>query len=278
MQSSDSNTTIVKQYEDGTLKAVTLKNVTTVQIKGVRLCNTEKGGAVDRERSIANSVYRTKCRFYDIVHSMNVEWFGSLTFNPDYKFGPDRYNKEAVATYTKNQFKKFRVRAPDLQYIFVLEQHKDGAWHIHCVLGNIKGLSFEDANLKLYGRQVYHLIDWVAGFSDFSKTEDSQRCANYMLKYVTKDLCKDLSSHRFYASRNIPKPVKTVFTYDDKQNFFESPLTCLPVTLDPDNYMDGFIEDYFGLYQFRHEKKTEIESSFDFNLEIQTNYYKKVED
>lgn len=278
MRSSDLSTTIIKEYKDGTLKAVTLYNVDTVQQKGVRLCETKKGEGANKELSLSNSIYRTKKRFYDIVHSMDVTWFGTLTFDANYRFAPDRFDKDAVLTYTRNAFRSFRVRAPDLQYLAVFEQHKKGGWHCHVVLGKTDGLTFEDAKLRLYNRDVYHLVDWKAGFTDFTKTDDSQRAANYMLKYVTKELCTEFQEHRYIASRNIPDCKKEVYQFDDIQNSFHSPLTGLPVTLDPENNIDDFITDMYGLYKHMHEKQTEIESDFDFNLQLQTNYYKKVEE
>ena len=278
MRSSDLSSTIVKVYADGTLKAVTLSNIDTNQIKGVQLCKTKKGEAVNKERSLDNSIYRTKKMFYDKVHSMNVQWFGTLTIDPNYRYAPDRNDKHAFLAYVRNFLSSCRVRAPDLQYLATLEEHKKGGWHVHIVLGNTEGLTFEDANLTLYNRAVYHLLDWKAGFTDFSKTDDPQKAANYMLKYVTKELCTNFQEHRYIASRNIPKCEKQVFQFDDKQNYFNSDLTGLPVRLDPENNIDEFITDMFGCYKHMHEKKTEIESDFNFNLELQTNYYKKVED
>lgn len=286
MHSSDLDSLVCSEYPDGTLKTVLLKSVVTQQVKGKRLCFTDKGAASEDKklRSVLNSVYRTKQAVYDKAHSMQADFFGTLTFSRSYSYGPDRYCKQAVIDYTLNWLKRMKSAvAPDLQYLLVFEQHKDGAWHCHCILGKTDGLTVFDSGRvfrKKFKRSriIYNIKEWLAGWSDVSPVSSPQACANYIVKYVTKSLvCDNLNQHRYYCSRNIPKPEKITFTCNDQKEIF-SYKTGFFVPLWFED-IDSFVNDYFGSYEFMHQSSTEIEDNqLGFNLQTEKNFYMKAED
>lgn len=170
------------------------------------------------DRSAKNSLNRTREKLYTYSRQADWEWFITLTFDGS---KVDRYDFSGCMKKANQWFKHQHQRyASDLMYLFVPEQHKDGAWHIHGVLSNTGCMKFEDSGRVAIGKKayvrtaenakyptIYNLSGWRFGWSTATAVRDKHKVATYIVKYMTKELCEvTKGKKRYYRSRNIPEP------------------------------------------------------------------------
>lgn len=208
------NVGVVKKYGSGTYKIMELK---TLRNKGVE-DNREyspKGSVHDSKLDC--NVRRAKSKIQEYVMCNDWDMFVTLTLD---KRKYDRYN---LSKFHKDltQFIRIQNRKSnnDIKYLFIPEEHQDGAWHIH---GFIKGLDKSelrlftlDEKLPLYIREklikcqeVYQWIKYYDkfGFCDLEPIRDKKRASSYVRKYITKELAqcvKDTNAHMYYCSRGL---------------------------------------------------------------------------
>lgn len=172
-------------------------------------------GCIDLDRSIANSVSRTKQKIYEICRSNNWEWFVTFTFDPKRVNSADY---EYLTTLLSNWFHNIKKRyAPDLKYLVVPELHLDGLkYHFHGGIANTGSLDFMFREV-LDGTEQYVLKQYNLGFSLCSRVKDNSRFCSYITKYITKDLCAvTKGKKRYWYSKNLDKPIETLLTTDNK--------------------------------------------------------------
>lgn len=179
----------------------------------------------DRAEGRAESnISRARARVQELALCNEWEWFVTFTLDPQ-KY--DRYNLEKfrkdLTQWIRN---RRRLTGCDVRYLLIPERHKDGAWHLH---GLLSGLS--DSDLRPFGRdehlpyailreldrgnQIYELpaVSKRFGWTTVSPVRDAQRCANYVAKYIRKDIeatadSMEAGDHLFYASRGLQGRVK----------------------------------------------------------------------
>lgn len=169
------------------------------------------------------SFNRTKQQIYNISRQCNWEYFITLTFD---EVKVDRYDFEACMKKANDWFHYQRKHyAKDLQYLFVPEMHKDGAWHIHGLVAQIGNMdiSWKGATVtkcQVNGRwyalkkpqKLLEVGGWKYGFSNATKVNDVQKVSSYIVKYITKELCAvTKGKKRYYRSQNIPKPLEDFY-------------------------------------------------------------------
>lgn len=166
----------------------------------------------DPERSLSESTRRSKMKLYDYALSNDWEWFFTLTLR---KEKVDRYDYDACVKALKNFLDRVRRKCPDMKYLFVPEQHEDGAYHFHGLVSGCNNLEFKKTNIIRDGKVVYNVLDYKLGFSEATKVKDTIRASGYICKYVTKTLCQALKGRkRYWASRNLHLPARTTMTVD----------------------------------------------------------------
>lgn len=165
-------------------------------------------------RSQGNSLKRTKNEIFNISRQCEWKYMVTLTFS---KAKVDRYSFSDCMKKANNWFANQRRQyAKNLQYMFVPEEHKDGAWHIHGLIAQCDGMKFTDGGKRTEeGQIIYNLDSWKNGWSTAvqigNTQEDIMRVSTYITKYITKDLCaKTKGQRRYYRSQNIPKPIETI--------------------------------------------------------------------
>lgn len=161
-----------------------------------------------QDRSLRNSFSRTINSIYKISRQCEWEYFITLTYDNS---KVDRYDYDLCMKKANKWFHNQRRYAKDLQYLFVPEQHKDGAWHIHGVISNVGDMKFIDSGKKFKSSNddntIYNLDGWKFGFSTASKVDDYQKVSSYITKYITKDIVSaSKGKKRYYRSQNIPEP------------------------------------------------------------------------
>lgn len=193
----------------------------------------------DRERSLASSLARTKKSIYDYGRSNCWEWFFTLTFNN--AVPEERNDFELCSKRVRKWFNHIRERTcPNIKYLVIPEQHKQGGWHFHALVSNCDGLEFVEAknnqeylkdkngNIKKNkkgqpvknkyfgqtlktsypnGEIIFNVSNFHFGFSTATKIIDTKKATSYVVKYITKDLCSStLGKRRYFASNNLNTP------------------------------------------------------------------------
>ena len=188
---------------------------------------------------------RTINAIYNLSRQCDWKYFITLTFSPDVI---DRYNFDACMKKANTWFNNQRKRkAFDLQYLFVPEQHKDGAWHIHGLLAQVGDISFVDSGHRDKGKVVYNLDGWKFGFSTATLVDDVQKVSIYITKYITKELCEHtLGKKRYYRSQNIPEPKVTELIVEaSDSDFVEVLADSLGKTVLYEKSISGYVDiDY----------------------------------
>lgn len=173
------------------------------------------------EHTNKSSLNRTKQKIYDYAFSNDWSngWFFTLTF--DNAKIENRYDYDICYKRIYQFLKNIKDYNPDCKYLFVPEQHKDGAWHFHGILTNCDNLKMVDSGKYAKGKKIYdHEVkgskkiynvntrSWKYGFTTATKIEDTNKVSSYITKYITKDMIKNTSGkHRYIYSKNLDIPI-----------------------------------------------------------------------
>jgi len=159
-------------------------------------------GEPDPQRSKKTSYNRTKNKVYDYARANTWDYFLTFTFNPEQT---DRYSYEETSKKMAKWFNNMRQRkAPNLKYIAVPEQHKDGAYHFHALVSNIGEISLTDSLKRTkQGDIIYNLPNYKYGYTTATTVKDSLRASNYITKYITKEMCQVQNRKRYWNSKNL---------------------------------------------------------------------------
>lgn len=145
------------------------------------------------------SYNRTKQTIYDYCKNNDFTYFVTLTFKENIS------NKELQSQF-KNWVDTFRRTNPNFKYLFVREYHKKGKIHIHGLVGGCTfNLSLFKVNKK--GISIYNILDYDLGYSTCTFIQNKNACCKYICKYITKELCREKNVKRYWASRNLIKPI-----------------------------------------------------------------------
>lgn len=151
----------------------------------------------NKDQEDLRNVIRARTAIHDIVACNTFEYFVTLTISPTAKI--DRYNYDetakTISKWLNNHLEK---------YILVPEKHKDGAYHFHLLADIPKD------KLRKYKGRAYNIKSYKLGYSSAIKiTKGSEaRIANYVKKYITKDLINSVGKgrRRYWASKNLKRP------------------------------------------------------------------------
>lgn len=169
------------------------------------------------EHSAESSVARTKNSIYQLARSCRWEYFVTLTFDPKVV---DSSDYDDVVAKLGNWLSNVKKRVcPDLTYILVPELHKKGNFHFHGLFKNCDGLEFVDSGYRTnQDAVIYNIASYRLGFTTATKIVDSSKACGYFTKYITKDLCcVTKNKRRYWASKNIQRPVAHAFNFNDAQ-------------------------------------------------------------
>lgn len=158
-----------------------------------------------------SSLKRTKSLVRDIVLCNNFEYFCTFTFNPQ---KVDSFNFSAcyhkLSTWLHNQKENSRLNGRELKYIFIPERHKSGRWHFHGLISGYIGSLRPSGLFSGSDRPIYNVTSFRSGFTTAVMVDSDEGVSNYVTKYITKDFIKTFNQRRFFASKNLTRPVKTV--------------------------------------------------------------------
>lgn len=169
------------------------------------------------EKSISNSVARTKNNIYNIIRSNIWDYFVTFTFDIK-KIDSTNYNVVSKKMSEKiNLIKK--TKCPNMKYVLIPEYHKDGKkYHFHGLFSDVNELTYTQAYNPYNGEMITHNGKPILNIEEFKDLGhntativlDSDKTCSYILKYITKELCcVTQGKKRYWASRNINKPKYT---------------------------------------------------------------------
>lgn len=262
----EGETSVTPIYHTGKKRKVNLEyNPFTDEMEKLRTIE-------DAARSAKNSLNRTKQNIYKFSRQADWEYFITLTFDGS---KVNRYDFDECMGKANKWFNNQKARnAPDLKYLFVPEQHKDGAWHIHGVIADVGEMSFADSGRVAIGKKayrrsdvnsefatIYNLSGWRFGFSTATKVRDKYKVASYITKYITKDLCEStFGKKRYYRSRNIPEPIEKGFIVEpqDFDSFMSEMVDSFGCCMVYQKEVNGLYQSV--TYRFYQEEREEKEN------------------
>lgn len=159
------------------------------------------------QESLEFSIRRTRKVIHDYVKCNDFGLFVTFTFDPA---KVDRYNMDAVYLTMQAWLRRQHHKNKEFQYIVVPEKHKDGAIHFHALVNNWP-FTLNKSNVIQNNRRVYTIPFFKYGFTNvqFIPEEEKEKVANYIAKYITKDMVSLPNRRRYWASRNLKKPIVT---------------------------------------------------------------------
>lgn len=222
---------IVKEYPS-------MYKLTVFKFPKARYSTTSsKKGKYNRsqELDIARSVRRSRMMVSDYILSNDFDMFVTFTFNPK---KVNRYDLNACYFKMQSWLSRQQRKSENMmKYVIVPEKHKDGAIHFHAVMLNYPGL-IKKTNVIQNNRRVYNLTSFRFGFTNMQYLDDDkQKVAAYVCKYITKDMVTVSNRRRYWASKNLQKPVKY---YNEANN----------LSLDPDLHSLTFENQYLQMHEF----------------------------
>lgn len=170
-------------------------------------------GKAKRDYSFDNYL-RSKNLIYDYARSNHWEWFLTFTFDGS---KVDRFDYSLCSSKISKWLNNMKNRyCPDMVYLVVPEQHKNGAWHFHGLFSSCDGLNMIPSGYyDKSGHLIYNIGRYKWGFTTATKVGDSSKASAYLCKYVTKSLCDVTKGrHRYWVSSNALKPVVEDYMID----------------------------------------------------------------
>lgn len=167
-------------------------------------------GTVNDEKLDCN-ISRARSKIFEYAFCNEWEWFSNLTLDRK-KY--NRFDLQAYVTDLTEWIRNLSKRKGlNIKYLFIPEQHEDGAWHIH---GLMKGIPEDEMTEFIPGVHPQKLIDggylnWPRyqkkfGFCSFGKVKSHEAVSKYITKYVTKTLAKnnlEVGSRMYYCSKGL---------------------------------------------------------------------------
>lgn len=209
-------------YGDGSIEIITYRN------PKYKLSGFDRGGRAhnksiitdeEQEKRTQEQLFAIRRTIKGITRSNEFRYFITLTFDPK---RTDSKNYDEVIKKLQNFLRSLR-RKKKFKYLIVVEPHKSGAFHLHCLIGEAEVKLSEAKNKKgkpiiRHGRQVYNLENWKWGYSSCEEIEDQKRTSSYISKYISKDLLNNkemFRRKRYFCSQGLKRPEITYELHDN---------------------------------------------------------------
>lgn len=159
--------------------------------------------------SLEVSIRRTRRTIHDYVLCNDFDIFVTFTFDPR---KVNRYDMNSVYVKMQGWLWRQHQKDPNFKYIVVPEKHHDGAIHFHALMSDYP-FELSKTNVIQDGKRVYNIKSYRFGFTNATHlplNEEGARlkAANYIAKYITKDMPLLHNRRRYWCSKNLRKPLK----------------------------------------------------------------------
>lgn len=215
------------QYNDNNIRVVISKNSSNSLVKNEGYLSSSDSEICSLSRS------RRMIREYSLCN--DFKYFLTCTVDSSLC---DRFSLSETQTKMRKIMKAIKRKNKDFKYLFITEEHKNGAFHFH-------GLC-TDLDLYINANGYYSSKDFdKLGFNSFSIIKDKTKCSNYITKYITKSCVRNEAGSVYFCSRGLKRA-----------NSYE----IAPCALD--DYISTFIpyeNDYLKIYDIQLDKLTSSE-------------------
>lgn len=133
----------------------------------------------------ASSVSRLKSRVQELILCNN--WNCFVTFTLD-KAKRNRDSIEPFEDLTRHLKYIRQTRCPELRFMLLLEQHKNGGYHGHALMYLPADFIADEFIINENGYFEWFDISSRFGFMSIKPYDGTLKACNYVTKYVTKDL------------------------------------------------------------------------------------------
>lgn len=181
------------QYNDNNFRLVLNKYT---KEKGWEEIGTSK--KTDKNEVERISLSRTKRHIRELALCNNFTHFATVTVNSD---NADRFSLTECQNLIRKKLHAIKRKNKDFAFLFITEEHKNGAFHFH---GLVKNLDFYINKNGYLSNSVFDTI----GFNSFSKIKDFEKTCNYITKYITKKCVKNENNQIYFCSRGLKKASK----------------------------------------------------------------------
>ena len=148
----------------------------------------------------ASSVSRLKSRVQELILCNN--WNCFVTFTLD-KSKRNRDSIESFEDLTRHLKYIRQTRCPELRYMLLLEQHKNGGYHGHALMYLPADFIADEFFINANGYFEWFDISSRFGYMSIKPFDGTLRACNYVTKYVTKDL---IPGRVLRTSKGLNKP------------------------------------------------------------------------
>jgi hypothetical protein len=227
--------------------------------------------ALNKKRSL----YRTKNVIHELIVNNDFNYWLTLTFDKS-KYDSD--NREFVISSFRDLRRWFNSQS--IKYVAVLEKHVKSGYHIHLILkasDNFHNDYFAAAINRKQGSSSFgkklvgkydSFVKWSFGFSNLihvlNDYDSSFKIANYMRKYMTKQLFDELGRKRYWCSRGLNR-AKTLavltpnsldgFKFNNESANYRRSIIKLPDVVDSDTPFEELQHVPFELLDLLFEDK-----------------------
>lgn len=251
------------------------------QKQGIFGCEEEKEKTeldlyMQKMRNQQFSKARSVQQIYSIAKNNTYDWFFTWTFDPKIV---DRFNYDDCAEKLGYWIDRHRRYFPNLKYLIVPELHMgthghpaqrdvfgNYAYHFHGVVSGLPDELFTYAK-TIKGKEIYNVNTFPYGFTTASKILDMDATANYIGKYITKDLTSvTMGRKRFWYSKDntiIPDKRKEYLTmnyessnfYDDYKDILNTiKKECMSELLFEKKIVSSYDDSEITLFEFRNNQ------------------------
>lgn len=190
-----------------------------------------------------SSLSRTKSLVRDLVLCNNFELFCTFTFDPK---KVDSFNLtkcwSKMSTWLHHQRDNSREQGKEFKYLIIPEKHKSGRWHFHALISGYTS-ALKDTKLKTSTlRPIYNITSFRSGFTTAVEIDSKEAVSSYVTKYITKDFITLFNQRRFFCSRNLVRPSKTI-----NSSIFRNTLPIFKRKVSENHETEEYMLDKFSL-------------------------------
>lgn len=168
-------------------------------------CSSSRHSSRERDYSV-ESARRAVSKFKTLACTTSFDYFGTITFGSNF----NRFDYDKTIKLLQKKFYQLSSRFPEFKYLYVVEYHSDGAFHLHGLFSFPRSF-FKLRSVDRSGRVFYSsLLNRLFGRNSFSKIKGLfHKAVDYCCKYILKAPVK-ISQYYFHSSNVRRDPVFSV--------------------------------------------------------------------
>lgn len=227
---------ILKQYNDNYYRLIYMKSVRMPGFEEVKKRKKNKIENINDDNIDYSTISRSKRKIREYILCNEWNYFVTLTVNGRKH---NRYDVNEITKHLRKCLHRLRKKSYfydcKFNFLFVIEKHKDGAYHLHGVINIPENFLYENKNGHLSCKQFDDL-----GFQSFEEIEkDKEGTAHYITKYISKECIRFPGKSLYICSRGLKLAESETF-----YNFSD-----LSILLDNDFFK--FMNEYCMLRDFK---------------------------